>query len=274
MSLQQQVRQRIVDAISHGTLRPGRRLPASRQLAAPGQCLAQYHNTGLRLAAGRRPPAKPPAQRHLRGAQRASLSASPPDGAVLRHAASVDPGNDAPRDDGGFRVPPNWLQYPYPFIDGCIEPELIPVEGWREALRLASSKQELLRWGTGAGDPDDARLIDELRTKVLPSWGLDAAPDELLATVSGQQALHLVLATLVDRSTPVVIDASIDAEVQRQLRARGAYPRRCSWDGAGSHLADTAPARGDRLGRLAPRQFRIDPDARARRSAAPGGRRE
>ena len=34
LSLQQQVRQRIIDALSHGVLRPGRRLPSTRLLAA------------------------------------------------------------------------------------------------------------------------------------------------------------------------------------------------------------------------------------------------
>ena len=240
MSLQQQVRQRIVDAISHGTLRPGRRLPASRQLARQ----AGVSRNTITLAYD-----SLLAEGHLQSRPRSGIYVAPnvqlervtTGRRGLRHAASIDSGSEAPREDGGFRVPPNWLQYPYPFIDGCIEPELISVTGWREALRLASSRQELLRWGTGAADPDDARLIDELRTKVLPSWGLDAAPDELLTTVSGQQALHLVLATLVDRNTPVVIDTGLDAEAQRQLRARGVSPTTLQWDGASSRLATALP---------------------------------
>ena len=240
MSLQQQVRQRIVDAISHGTLRPGRRLPASRQLARQ----ARVSRNTITLAYD-----SLLAEGHLHSRPRSGIYVAPnvqlervtTGRRGLRHAASIDAGHDAPGEESGFRVPPNWLQYPYPFIDGCIEPELIPVAGWREALRLASSRQELLRWGTGAADPDDARLIDELRTKVLPSWGLDAAPDELLATVSGQQALHLVLATLVDRNTPVLIDASLDAEAQRQIRARGSIPTMLQWDGAGSRPETPLP---------------------------------
>jgi GntR family transcriptional regulator / MocR family aminotransferase len=240
MSLQQQVRQRIVNAISHGTLRPGRRLPASRQLARQ----ARVSRNTITLAYD-----SLLAEGHLQSRPRSGIYVAPnvqlervtTGRRGLRHAASIDPDPDAPGDDNGFRVPPNWLQYPYPFIDGCIEPELIPLAGWREALRLAFSRQELLRWGTGTGDPDDARLVDELRTKVLPSWGLDAAPDELLATGSSQQALHLVLATLVDRTTPVLIDAGIDAEALRQLRARGAIPAMLKWDGASSRLATALP---------------------------------
>ena len=165
-------------------------------------------------------------------------------------------------------MPPNWLQYPHPFIDGCIEPELLPVDGWREALRLSFSKQDLLRWGTTGGDSDDARFVDELRTKVLPSWGLDAGPDEVLGTVSGQQALHLVIAALIERGTPVVFDAGIDAEVQRQVLARGATLAPLRWDGAGARLRSTAAARRRVAGRLAPRDTGHDPHARARRGRA------
>ncbi len=240
MSLQQQVRERIVDAISHGTLRPGRRLPASRLLARQ----ARVSRNTITLAYDALL-----AEGHLQSRPRSGIYVAPnvqlervtTGRRGLRHAASTDPIDDARQDEGGFRVPPNWLQYPYPFIDGCIEPELLPLAGWREALRLASSKQELLRWGTAAGAPDDARLIEELRTKVLPSWGLDAAPDELLATSSCQQALHLVLATLVDRSAAVFVDASTDAEVQRQLISRGVTPSMLPWDSGGTRLVKALP---------------------------------
>jgi GntR family transcriptional regulator / MocR family aminotransferase len=240
LSLQQQVRQRIVDAISHGTLRPGRRLPASRQLARQ----ARVSRNTITLAYD-----SLLAEGHLQSRPRSGIYVAPnvqlervtTGRRGLRHAASVDPGDEPRGDDGGFRVPPNWLQYPYPFIDGCVEPELIPLAGWREALRLASSRQELLRYGAGVAEPDDARLIDELRTKVLPSWGLDAASDELLVTSSRPQALHLALVTLVDRNRPVLLDTSIDSEAERQLRARGATPSMLQWDGAGARLAAALP---------------------------------
>lgn len=240
LSLQQQVRQRIIDALSHGTLRPGRRLPSSRLLArqtgvsrntitlAYDALLAEGHlesraRSGIYVSADLRVERVTTGRRGLRR----------PVAAGERSAAAVD--------EPGFRVPPNWLQYPYPFIDGCIEPELLPVEGWREALRLAFSRQDLLRWGTTGGDADDARFVDELRTKVLPSWGLDAGPDEVLATVSGQQALHLVMGTLLERGTPVIFDADIDAEVQRQALARGATLSTLDWEGNSARLAAPLP---------------------------------
>ncbi|MGH8253813.1 MAG: PLP-dependent aminotransferase family protein [Steroidobacteraceae bacterium] len=240
LSLQQQVRQRIIDALSHGVLRPGRRLPSTRLLAAQtglsrntitlayDALLAEGHLES-RARSGIYVPANAPVERVTTGRR------------GLRRVATMGERTLGAQDEPGFRVPPNWLQYPHPFIDGCIEPELLPVEGWREALRLSFSKQDLLRWGTTGGDSDDARFIDELRTKVLPSWGVDAGPDEVLGTVSSQQALHLVIASLVERGTPVVFDAGIDADVQRQVLARGATLAPLRWDGSGPELASPLP---------------------------------
>ena len=240
LSLQQQVRQRIIDALSHGVLRPGRRLPSSRLLAsqtglsrntitlAYDALLAEGHLES-RARSGIYVPAKAPAERVTTGRR------------GLRRAAAAGERGAAPKEEPGFRVPPNWLQYPHPFIDGCIEPELLPVDGWREALRLAFSKHDLLRWGTTGGDSDDARFIDELRTKVLPAWGLDAGPDEVLATVSSQQALHLVLAALIERGTPVICDSGLDSEVQRQAQQRGATVAPLRWDGTGARLLSAIP---------------------------------
>jgi GntR family transcriptional regulator/MocR family aminotransferase len=240
LSLQLQVRQRIIDALSLGILRPGRRLPSTRLLAkqtgvsrntitlAYDALLAEGHLES-RARSGIYVPASPQVERVTTGRR------------GLRQPPAAGERGAAARDEPGFRVPPNWLQYPYPFIDGCIEPELLPIEGWREALRLSFSKQDLLRWGTTGGDADDARFVDELRTKVLPAWGVDAGPDEVLATVSGQQALHLVMASLLERSTPVIFDAGIDPGAQRQVLARGATASALRWEGTGNRLAAPLP---------------------------------
>ena len=150
LSLQQQVRRRIIDALSHGILRPGRRLPSSRLLArqsgvarntitlAYDALLAEGHLES-RARSGIYVPANIQVERVTTGRR------------GLRRAAAPGERSGKTGDEPGFRVPPNWLQYPYPFIDGCIDPELLPLEGWREALRLSYSRQDLLRWGTTSG---------------------------------------------------------------------------------------------------------------------------
>ena len=221
LSLQQQLRQKIVDAICRGVLRPGRRLPSSRQLAQrigvsrntvslaydallseghltsrarSGFYVAQGMETG-RVAAGHRPPP---------GRSRLTSRLAAPAGA------------------DGFHCPDNWHQFPFPFVDGRVDAQLLPLDKWRESLRLACSRQDATTWNQGAGDIDDLGLLDEIRTKILPMRGIEAGPDELLVAQSTRHALQLVVDLLVRRGTPVVLEQPCDAELLRRLRERQA----------------------------------------------------
>jgi GntR family transcriptional regulator/MocR family aminotransferase len=221
LSLQHQLRQKLIDAIDRGVLRPGRRLPSSRQLAeqagvsrntvtlAYDALLAEGHlvsrpRSGIfvaddvqaeRVTTGRRGLARPV----VAGARLAS-------------------GNG---DEDGFRRPPNWDQYPFPFLDGCIDAGLLAVDEWREALRLAFARQAVARWSV-QGEHDDPLLIEELRTKWLPAWGVDASADEVIVTASPRHALHLAIDVLVQRNTPVLLADAIDNDIRRQLLERQA----------------------------------------------------
>ncbi|HTP40726.1 MAG TPA: GntR family transcriptional regulator [Steroidobacteraceae bacterium] len=240
LSLQQQLRQRLIDAMSHGVLRPGRRLPSSRRLArqigvsrntvilAYDALLAEGHlfsrpRSGLFVAPGLQNERVTTGRHGLR--QGSSEAAAAPD----------------PPEEADFRPPPNWQQYPYPFLDGCVEPDLLAVDGWREALRLAFSKQDVLRWASAAADADDLQFLDELRGKVLPAWGVDAAPDAVLGAVSVQQALHLVLDSLLERHAPVLLDVGVDQDLQRRLVERHATVGALEWDGNSARLAAELP---------------------------------
>ena len=95
----------------------------------------------------------------------------------------------------------------------------MPADEWREALRIAFGKRDLLRWGSAGDQLDDVRLSEELRTQILPIWGVDAAPDELLCTASSRHALHIVLDCLVSRQSVVWVETSVDADTRRRLTA-------------------------------------------------------
>lgn len=239
LSLQHQVRQRLIDAMTHGVLRPGRRLPSTRKLA---QQIGVSRNTvslayDALLAEG-----------HLISRPRSGIFVAPTvqservtTGRQGLRTATREPDKTALHTDSNlFRAPPNWLQYPFPFLDGCIEPELIPIEGWRESLRLAFAKQDVLRWATNASDADDAKLIDELRTKVLPSWGVDAAPDEVIATVSVLQAFYLAIESVLERTATVLCDPALDAEFSGCMR-EGILRMPLQWDGSSARLLSPIP---------------------------------
>lgn len=220
LSLQHQLRQKLVDAMNRGVLRPGHRLPSSRQLAeqvgvsrntvtlAYDALLAEGHlvsrpRSGIFVADDVQAERVTTGRRGLgRTATTARLVGVPPS-------------------DDDFRRPPNWDQYPYPFLDGCIDASLAPVDEWREALRLAFARQSIVRWSNGS-EQDDPLLIEELRTKWLPSWGIDATPDEIAATSSARHALYLATEALVQRNTPVLLADSVDADLRRRLSDRQA----------------------------------------------------
>jgi len=217
LTLQHQLRRKLVDAIEKGVLPPGRRLPASRRLAArlgvsrntvslaydallaEGYLVSQARS-GVFVAAEFAGERVATTHRRRLGGERAP---APPEGE-------------------DFRRPPNWHQYPYPFLDGCVDSTLVPLEGWREALRLASGKQELLRWGQGGADADDPQLAEELRTRVLPGHGIDASADEVLVMASLRNALSLAIDALVQRGADVLVDDAIDGDIRRRLAERSA----------------------------------------------------
>jgi GntR family transcriptional regulator/MocR family aminotransferase len=223
VGLQLQLRRRLIDAISRGVLRPGRRLPSSRRLAD----LAGVSRNTVVLAY-----ASLLAEGHLVSRPRSGIfvTQSVPSGRVAVRAKSVAPespliaGILAARTPDGdeFRCAPNWHRYPYPFIDGRIDPTLLPAHEWREATRLAYARHEACRWGVSADGADDSWLIDELRSKILPTRGIDALPEEILVTISSRQALQLIADLIVQRGTPVSCEEPMDPEVRRRLRERQA----------------------------------------------------
>lgn len=219
LSLQQQLRQKIIDAIQRGVLGAGRRLPSSRQLSR--QLDISRNTVALAYDAL-------VAEGHLVARQRsgvfvaADASSARIVGRRRQPAAESLLAKSLPqtRANDGFRCPHNWQQYPYPFIDGRIDPQLLPLAEWREAIRLACSRRDALSWSTSNGELDDVMLLDELRTKVLPERGIDAAPHEMLLTVSARHALQMLAELLIKPGVPVWLQEPVDADFVQTLRER------------------------------------------------------
>jgi GntR family transcriptional regulator / MocR family aminotransferase len=230
LSLQHQLRLRLIEAMNCGVLRPGRKLPSSRELSAQigiarntvtlayEALIAEGHlvsrpRSGIFVAE------EPPGERITtgrRGLKRKAIGA----------AMLVRPAGEP----GLFQRPPNWDQHPYAFLDGCLDAGLAPIDEWREALRLAFSRQGLSRWNTGAATQDDPLFLDELRMNVLPHWGVSAGPDEVLAAISARHGLFLAVQTLIQRSTPVLLDCAVEQEgravlIDRAVNVSACVPR-------------------------------------------------
>lgn len=225
-TLQQQIRQKVIEAILGGVHPPGSRLPSSRKLArqlgvarntvvlAYQQLLAEHYLVA-RQGSGIYVNSKP-LKGHLRF-ERVVGQGEEPAGTEWNSRFK----RLAPRQIG-YRPPPDWQKYPYPFIEGCFDRSLFPVSEWREAAHMSLGRREIEQWSAGTGDADDPMLIEQIRTKVLPRRGINARPNEILITLGVQQALHLVADLFVDRSTRVAIEEPGNMSMLQLVEARGA----------------------------------------------------
>lgn len=208
LSLQNQIRGKLVELLASGAVPSGNRLPSTRGLAeqldvsrntvvlAYQQLLAEGFLV-TRQRSGIYPnPAMIP--KHVASVERGGTSGAPPDWRarirVPNLGASVP---EAPADA--------WLARDS-FLDGSVDPTLYPMAEWREVTRLALASREVREWSRRSPDIDDPMLIEQIRTKILPQRGIRAAPEEILVTVGAQQALWLLVQLLVDREVRVAVE--------------------------------------------------------------------
>lgn len=227
LGLQDQIRRKIVTGISLGSLAAGQRMPSTRALAAH---LGVSRNTVAAAYQGLI------ADGHLETRPRSGIFVS-----AVRPLRSVrdDPGLSGGQGaaeppfwtarlsrlrqlEGLVAIPPDWQNYPFPFVEGRLDRSLFPVAEWREASRLTLSIPEIQQWTADAGNADDPMLVQEIRTKVLPRRGIHARADELLVTAGAQQALHLAVELLVEPGTVVAVEEPGNPELVALLRRRGA----------------------------------------------------
>lgn len=102
--------------------------------------------------------------------------------------------------------PEDWQRYPYPFLYGQLDPTLFPTAEWRECCRKTLSAFDIREWAPDRIDGDDERLVQQIRTRVLPRRGIWASADELMVTVGAQHALYMVADLLVREGTRVAIE--------------------------------------------------------------------
>ena len=226
LSLQDQIRQAMVRAITSGDLPAGAKAPSTRGLAVR---LGVSRNTVLLAYQGLQ------AEGYLVSRERSGLFVAPEiptlrqgpgEVAGARGGSPKTPFRPTFRNGGepgnAWRTPPDWTRYPYPFVDGLVDPTLFPLKEWRDTNVKAFSGRDLGVWASGRGDADDPTLIDEIRTKVLPRRGIFARPDEILITVGSQQALSLCMEMFVDRRSTVAMEEPGYQDLRRMVTRAGA----------------------------------------------------
>lgn len=102
--------------------------------------------------------------------------------------------------------PLDWVRYPYPFIYNQFDPDLFPVDAWRECSRQALGRRQMPVWVGDSVESDSPRLVQQLRQRVLSYRGIYADDDEILVTLGAQNALCIVSMVLASRNRPIAIE--------------------------------------------------------------------
>lgn len=118
--------------------------------------------------------------------------------------------------------PNDWRSYPFPFIYGQLDHELFPFNEWRECLRDANSRKAISEWLTDSFDGDDAMLLEQLHTRVLPNRGVWAGAEEILITLGTQHSLYLVSQLLMAEGVTVGIEDPGYADARNIFETSGA----------------------------------------------------
>jgi len=206
LGLRDQICEMVSSAITAQTLSPDKRLPSCRELADQ---LGVSRNTvfsaygrlidlGLLIARDRsgyfvNPIALSPESTELH--EQHNIQADTP-APVRFDSLGLEPVDN----------PLDWTNFPYPFIYNQIDPDLFPVDSWRECTRLALKSTKTSTWRDDSVESDSQQLSQQLRQRLLSSRGIYANEDEVLITLGSQNALFIIGATFADKNKPIAIE--------------------------------------------------------------------
>ncbi|MBR7890218.1 PLP-dependent aminotransferase family protein [Marinomonas sp. A79] len=123
--------------------------------------------------------------------------------------------------------PNDWQTFEYPFIYGQIQREFFPLEQWRDSVRKSMSGKWNKYWINDMVDSDDPLLIEQIRTRLLPRRGVYAEASEILITIGTQNSLYLLANLLCSSKTRVAMEnpgfrdalnifSLFDSQIQKQ----------------------------------------------------------
>jgi GntR family transcriptional regulator/MocR family aminotransferase len=102
--------------------------------------------------------------------------------------------------------PLDWNSYPYPFIYNQIDPDLFPVDSWRECTRQVLGSKKTPIWASDSVESDSRHLIQQLRQRLLNTRSIYAEDDEILITLGSQNALFILGTIFSKLNKPVALE--------------------------------------------------------------------
>lgn len=207
LGLRDQICEMVSSAITSQALSPDKRLPSCRELAdqlgvSRNTVFSAYNrliDLGLLVARDRSGYFVNPI----------ALSATPDARQLDRQVDKVESPAPVAFDSLGLAPvdnPLDWTSYPYPFIYNQIDPNLFPVDSWRECTRLALGRTNMPNWRDDSVESDSSHLSQQLRQRLLSSRGIYANEDEVLITLGAQNALFIIGATFAHKNKPIAIE--------------------------------------------------------------------
>lgn len=242
-SLQKQLREQITTAILNGNIPLESPLPSSRKLA---QQLSIARNTVVL------------AYEHLLddgyliARERKGYFVNPD---ILAGNVESSSDNDVkktetclPNWESRFKIRPStqenimkaqdWQLYEYPFIYGQFDEKIFPSVNWRECCRDAASDSAVSDWASDSMDHDDPRLIEQIRTRLLPRRGVWASSEQILVTVGSQQSLFMLVQLLLDKQSVLGLEDPGYVDVRNIASLHECQLKPLSIDGQGLIVDD------------------------------------
>ncbi|WP_417454053.1 PLP-dependent aminotransferase family protein [Kiloniella sp.] len=106
-----------------------------------------------------------------------------------------------PSHQQNIEKPSNWRDYPYPFVTAQVDKSLFPIAAWRECSRQALSLNAMADWTEDRLGTDDPFLVEQIRTRLLPTRGIHASEEEILVTAGAQNSLYILCRLFLNNNT-------------------------------------------------------------------------
>ncbi|MFD2207677.1 PLP-dependent aminotransferase family protein [Kiloniella antarctica] len=106
-----------------------------------------------------------------------------------------------PSHQQNIEKPENWRDHPYPFVTAQVDKSLFPIAAWRECSRQALSLNAMADWTEDRLGTDDPFLVEQIRTRLLPTRGIHAREDEILVTAGAQNSLYMLARLFLNNNT-------------------------------------------------------------------------